>query len=176
MTDSCSILLIPNLITNVDEIINLAEKYKDNFEYRGYIDGKEHENTFTNFSTGKTNSFYSLFKSNAPDIVTQAIFKTIDINLLGGVYPDNWVINRYEPGNYLDRHRDSFGKYWQFNLIFLRSDKPHFKYYLTDADKEGVLVKEQPGAFMQMPIQIEHEVTQIEPDESDRFSLVLIWE
>jgi hypothetical protein len=83
------------------------------------------------------------------------------------------TINRYDPGDYLLRHKDSLGGYWKFKLIFLQSDQPHFKYY----DDQGIdhLVEEEPGALMDMPIHLEHEVTEIGPTERPKYSLVLAW-
>jgi hypothetical protein len=58
-------------------------------------------------------------------------------------------------------------------LIFLRSDRPHFAWY----DKTGAqhLVEEKPGMLLEMPINLEHEVTKIEQDENPKYSLVLTW-
>jgi hypothetical protein len=58
-------------------------------------------------------------------------------------------------------------------LIFLRSDKSHFKYY----DEQGIghVVDEKPGAYLDMPVHLEHEVTEIGADEQPKYSLVLTW-
>jgi hypothetical protein len=86
---------------------------------------------------------------------------------------DGFVINRYDPGDFLKRHKDSAGGYWKFKLIFLRSDKPHFAWY--DKDNTQHLVDEKPGMLLTMPINLEHEVTEIGQDEQPKYSLVLSW-
>ena len=61
----------------------------------------------------------------------------------------------------------------RFKLVFLRSDKPHFKWY--DENNVGHYVDEIPGAYLDMPITLEHEVTKIEEHEKPKFSLVFAW-
>lgn len=156
--------LVKNYLTNSDEIISLAEKHRDKFSDRA--EGKRY-----NFSTTYGNSkIKSLFHFNMDEELTDAIFKTI---------PDNrktvtsFTINRYDPGDYLLRHRDSAGGYWKFKLIFLRSDIPHFQWF----DENGVanLVQEEPGSLLEMPIHLEHEVTTVTENEQPKYSLVLGW-
>lgn len=155
--------LIKNYITNADEIIDLAEKESHKFSIRAP------GHTY-NFSTDYGNSqLKSLFYFNMSEELKQAVWRTIpdDKDDIEG-----FVINRYDPGDYLLRHRDSAGGYWKFKLIFLRSDESHFVYY----DETGAhLVKEEPGAMLDMPINIEHEVTKIGEHEKPKYSLVLHW-
>jgi hypothetical protein len=156
--------LIKNYLTNADEIIQLAEKEKEKFSLR-------QPNEKYNFSTTYGDSHMkSLFYFNMSDELKTAIFKTLsdeDKTATG------FVINRYDSGDFLKRHKDSQGAYWKFKLIFLRSDQPHFVWY----DKEGTghYVEEEPGAYLEMPIHIEHEVTEIGQDEKPKYSLVLSW-
>lgn len=156
--------LVKNYIKNVDEIIQLAEKEKDNFSNRS-------PGNLYNFSTQYGDScLKSLFMFNMSDNLKSAIFKTLSNE---DKKAQTITLNRYDPGDFLLRHRDSVGEYWKFKLIFLRSDRPHFKWY--DVDGTGHLVNEEPGAYLEMPIQIEHEVTKIEQDEQPKYSLVLSW-
>lgn len=156
--------LVKNYIKNVDEIIQLAEKEKDNFSNRS-------PGNLYNFSTQYGDScLKSLFMFNMSDNLKSAIFKTLSNE---DKKAQTITLNRYDPGDFLLRHRDSVGEYWKFKLIFLRSDRPHFKWY--DADGTGHLVNEEPGAYLEMPIQLEHEVTKIEQDEQPKYSLVLSW-
>jgi hypothetical protein len=37
------------------------------------------------------------------------------------------------------------------------------------------MVEEKPGMLLEMPINLEHEVTKIEQDENPKYSLVLTW-
>jgi hypothetical protein len=156
--------LVKNYLTNSDEIIAIAEKHRDKFSDRSL--GKTY-----NFSTAYGDSkIKSLFHFNMNNELIDAIFKTI---------PDNkktvtsFTINRYDPGDYLLRHRDSAGGYWKFKLIFLQSDKPHFQWF--DENGNANLVQEEPGALLEMPIHIEHEVTKITENENPKYSLVLAW-
>lgn len=153
-----------NYLTNVNEIISLAEEHSDLFSERS--EGKSY-NFHTQYGSSKLKS---LFNFNMSDSLKAAIVKTIPDDPR---FITSMTINRYDPGDYLLRHKDSIGGYWKFKLIFLRSDRPHFKYY----DEQGVghLVEEEPGALIDMPIHIEHEVTEITADERPKYSLVLAW-
>jgi len=86
---------------------------------------------------------------------------------------DSFCINKYDPGDYLKRHRDSAGGYWKFKLIFLRADAPHFCWY--DEQGKGNLVDEGPGMLIDMPVNLEHEVTEIKQNERPKISLALSW-
>jgi len=156
--------LVKNYLTNVDEILSLVEDHRDKFSDRQ--PGKQY-----NFSTAYGDSkLKSLFHFNMSEKLVDAIFSTI---------PDDkrtitsFTINRYDPGDYLLRHKDSAGGYWKFKLIFLRSDRPHFQWF--DEQGNSHLVDEEPGSFLEMPIYLEHAVTKIEEDENPKYSLVLAW-
>lgn len=156
--------LVKNYVTNVDEIIALAEKHSDKFSSRTTTDTH-------NFKTIYGNSkLKSLFHFNMDEDLKSAITKTIPDDAR---FITSMTINRYDPGDYLLRHKDSIGGYWKFKLIFLRSDKPHFKYY--DDMGQDHLVDEEPGALIDMPLHLEHEVTEIGPTEKSKYSLVLAW-
>jgi len=156
--------MIKNYITNVDEIIELAERHRDRFSVR-------EKDEAHNFVTQYRNSqLKSLFYFNMDSDLKDAIFKTIPDDRR---FVTSYTINRYDPGDYLLRHKDSVGGYWKFKLVFLRSDRPHFKWY--DKDGNGFVVEEEPGALLDMPIHLEHEVTTIEQDERPKYSLVLAW-
>lgn len=156
--------LVKNYITNVDEIIQLAEYERDKFSIRS--PGNPY-----NFTTQYGDScLKSLFMFNMSENLKAAIFRTLSSE---DQKAQTVTLNRYDPGDYLLRHKDSMGKYWKFKLIFLRSDRPHFKWY--DTDGVGHLVTEEAGAYLKMPINLEHEVTKIEQDEQPKYSLVLSW-
>lgn len=156
--------LIPNYCKNVDEIVRLSEKYKDNFFERK--PGEQY-----NFITAYgESSLKSMFRWNMPTDLKELIYESLPEE---DKTCDGFCINRYDPGDYLKRHRDSVGGYWKFKLIFLRADAPHFKWY--DESGEGHLVEEQPGAQFFMPVNLEHEVTKIEKYEKSKFSLALSW-
>lgn len=156
--------LVKDYLTNADEIIALAEKESDKFSFRA-------KGQTYNFSTTYGDSHMkSLFYFDASSELKEAVFKTLSDE---DKTADAFVINRYDPGDYLQRHKDSLGAYWKFKLIFLRSDNPHFVWY--DADGNAHLVNEEPGAHLKFPIHVEHEVTKIGEDERPKYSLVLSW-
>jgi hypothetical protein len=160
----CKVKQIENYCTNSSKIIELAEQQLSNFSIRE--PGTKYE-----FNTQYGNSkLKSLFHFNMSNELQNAIFETIpeDRRLVS-----SYTINRYEPGGFLPRHVDSVGGYWKFKLVFLRTDKPHFKWY--DDDGMGYLVDELPGALLDMPINLPHEVTKIEENERPKYSLVLAW-
>lgn len=156
--------MIKNYCTNPEEIIALAEQHREKFSMRGINDKYSF---VTEYGESKMKS---LFNYNMSEELLDTIFKTVpeDRRFVTSV-----TINRYDPGDYLVRHKDSLGGYWKFKLVFLRSDRPHFKWY--DEDGQGHLVDEEPGGYLDMPITIEHEVTKIEEDEKPKYSMVLAW-
>ena len=160
--------LVPDFITNADEIISLAEKEDCNFSARD----KGARDEFVNEDYGPS-KMKTLFHFKMSKDLQDAIFKTVDKTELE-IMPDIFCINKYEPGSWLSRHRDSCGQYWKFYLIFLRTDKPHLKVY-NDNYPEGKLIEELPGARFEMPISLEHEVTLIGEDERPKYSLVMGW-
>jgi hypothetical protein len=156
--------LVKNYLTNVDEILDLAEKHADQFSDRS---ASKTDDFTTAYGSSKLKSLYSNFMSKD---LKEAIFKTIPDD---PEFVDSFTINRYDPGDFLKRHRDSAGGYWKFKLIFLQSDAPHFQWF--NENGEPNLVTEEPGALLEMPISLEHEVTEIGPNERPKYSLVLAW-
>lgn len=157
-----------NFITNVDEIIELAEKEKDKFSNRG--EGSVSEIRSQKYGPSK---LYTLWTHNMSKELQDAILKTLKPEYLE-IPPDEFIINRYEPGGYLVRHIDAANQSWRFLLVFLRTDKPHLKVY-NKKYPEGKLIEEKPGACFHMPLSLEHEVTVIGEDERPKYSLVLSW-
>jgi hypothetical protein len=155
---------VENYCKNVDAIIDMAEKHQDKFHLRK--PGEQH-----NFSTNYGDSqLSSMFEWNMPEELRKLVLESVPKEDRSC---DGFVINKYNPGDYLLRHKDSAGGYWKFKLIFLRSDRPHFAWY--DENKVQHLVDEKPGMLFVMPINLEHEVTTIEEDEGPKYSLVLTW-
>jgi hypothetical protein len=156
--------LIKNYLKNPDEIIDLAEKEADKFSVRA----PGHQYSFkTQYGDS---SLKSLFVFNMSEQLKSAVLKTLspEDRTAEGI-----TINRYDPGDFLKRHVDAQGQYWKFKLIFLRSDVPHLVWY--DSNNAPHVVEEEPGAYLEMPINLPHEVTQIGPDERPKYSLVLTW-
>ena len=111
-----------------------------------------------------------MFRLNMPEDLKRLVYESLPEEDRSC---DGFVINKYEPGDFLKRHRDSVGGYWKFKLIFLKSTKPHFKWY--DENNQGHFVEEKPGMLLKMPVNLEHEVTEIEQDEEPKYSLALSW-
>lgn len=162
----CPVKLKENHITNVDEILNLV--YKEDTSFVSRKTGEEYE--FKNIH-GESN-MHSLFHFNMSSQLQQAIFKTIPQELMT-IPPSSYTINKYLPGAYLPKHRDSAGSYWKFHLIFLTCDKPHLKVFEENGTEW--LIEEKPGALAEMPIDILHEVTEIGQHEKPKYSLVMAW-
>lgn len=156
--------LIPNYCKNADKIVELAEKYEDKFFVRR--PGDQY-----NFVTAYgESSLKSMFRWNMPEDLKELIYESIPEEDRDC---DGFCINRYDPGDYLKKHRDSVGGYWKFKLIFLRADAPHFVWY--NEEDEGSFVLEEPGMLIDMPVNLPHEVTKIEQNERPKFSLALSW-
>jgi hypothetical protein len=156
--------LVKNYLSNYDEVIDLAERHRDKFSVRA----PNEKHTFV--SQYGESQLKSLFYFDMDTDLQDAIFKTIPDDRR---FVTSYTINRYDPGDYLLKHKDHIGGYWKFKLIFLRSDRPHFKWY--DEQGNDYIVDEEQGALLDMPIHLEHEVTMIEKDEQPKYSLVLAW-
>ena len=153
--------IVENYMTNVDEVMALVKKYDHLFSRR------DNGNAFsTQYGTA---SLKQIHQYNIPTELTEAIFKTIPMEWNDRL---NYCINKYEPGDFIPRHKDSNGGYWMFRLIFLSSDKPHFRYW-DDADK-SYLVEEIPGGMFAMGLGTPHEVTKIGEDENPKYSLCIM--
>ena len=59
-----------------------------------------------------------------------------------------------------------------FKLIFLQSDKPHFKYW--NEKNEGHLVEEKPGAMFNMRLGTPHAVTEVGQNEKPKYSICIM--
>ncbi len=159
-----NIKIIENFLTNSEEIIELAEKEREKFSVRK-------KGTQDNFETSYgSSSLKSLFYYNASKELQETVWKTLPYSK---DERGEFVVNRYDPGDYLLRHKDSQGLYWKFQLIFLRSDNNHFIWY--DENNFENLIEEKPGMLLDMPLHIEHEVTKIKDNERPKYSLVLYW-
>lgn len=162
--------VVENYITNVDEIMELVKEHEKQgkFTFRGKGGSEKHGTMY-----GESH-FSSLFQKDMDDNLVNTIWKTIDIDEKNKNWCSQLVVNKYAPGDWLVKHQDSQGGYWQFKLVFLTEGKPHFKYW--DDDENEHLVQERKGAMFDMPIRTWHEVTKIENDEDAKYSLCLIWE
>ena len=159
-----TVKLVPDYCKNVDEIVELVEANEDSFFIR---QPGEEFNFVTAYGESKLKS---MFRLNMPKELKELIKESIPEE---DRTCDSFCINKYNPGDYLKRHKDSAGGYWKFKLIFLRSDAPHFCWY--DEQGKGNLVDESPGMLIDMPVNLEHEVTEIKQNERPKISLALSW-
>jgi len=160
--------LVEEYITNVDEIMDLVHSHEaqGKFTARGLGSKEKHATKY-----GESH-FSSLFEKDMSKELVETVWKTVPEEERKWV--SQIVINKYVPGDWLIKHQDSAGGYWQFKLVFLTEGKPHFKYW--NKDNEEVLLQEIKGAMFKMPIDTWHEVTKIEQGEAPKYSLCLIWE
>ena len=158
--------IVPNYISNVDEIIQEIKQY-GKFTRRHPGDIQEHQAKIN----GPKSRFSSWFSKDMPQSTLDTIWKTISDDKK---HCTQVVINRYETGDFLVKHCDAQGGYWQFNLIYLTDGPPHFCWY--DNDDKPNFVQESKGAMFKMDIGLYHEVTKIKAGEPTKFSLCLIYE
>ena len=162
------IKLLDNYVSNVDKI--LEEVY---LHPPSAFKTRSEESEFYRVKTicGKGATMYSIMYHFFSPRLKELCVETVDFGKFP--HPDEIVINKYPPGSYLGKHRDGAGKYWKFQLIFLKSTKSHFTWY--DREDNAHLVEEIPGRGLEMPVNIVHESTVIAPDEEDKYSMVFIW-
>ena len=160
--------VVNDYITNVDDIMQkvLEHEAQGKFTNRG-IGG-----TDTHATIYGESHFSSLYEKDMNEDLVETVWETLPESERKWV--SQIVVNKYKPGDWLVRHQDSAGGYWQFKLVFLTEGKPHFKYW--DKNDTEHLVQEKKGAMFKMPIETWHEVTKIEKDEDPKYSLCLIWE
>jgi|TARA_A100001515_G_scaffold136334_1_gene127994 hypothetical protein len=153
--------LTENYMSNVDEVMSLVKKHEDKFRVR---DGGQ--SFRTDYGDARLKQIHQDFM---PEELREAIFRTIPIKWTDRL---NYCINKYEAGDYIPRHKDSNGGYWMFKLVFLSSDKPHFKYW--DEQDNAHMVAEKPGAMFNMRLGTPHAVTEIGEDENPKYSLCIM--
>jgi hypothetical protein len=156
-----------NFLENADEVLNIIQQEEHNFASRNK--GSKYEIASTYGSSSLKTLFQYLVTSSD---LENAVFKTLKDKY--EFLPDSWMINKYVPGDYLVRHTDEVSNTWKIDLIILRSDAPHFKFY-TQEFPQGKMIEELPGTKISMPIDTEHEVTMVGEDERPRYTLVLLW-
>lgn len=158
--------IVENYITNSDEILSYVKSNDHLFTRRI----KGHLRAHSSSIDGPTSQFSSIFYDDMPQEFCDMCLKTIphDRKWLSQI-----VINKYEPGDFLVKHRDSQGGYYKFKLIWLTEGPPHFCWY--DQDDNPHLVQEKAGAMFDMDIGLAHEVTQIAENEPIKYSMCLIW-
>lgn len=166
MSKPYKIEIIDNYVTNVDEILYEVSRHPSKaFESRS-----EGRSKFTSIC-GRGASMYTMMYGSFSDRLKELCVETVDFR--GFSRPTEIVINRYPPGSYLGKHKDGVGKYWKFQLIFLKSTRSHFTWY--DEQDNPHLVEEAPGRCLEMPLHILHESTPLGPDEDDKYSMAFIW-
>ncbi len=163
LQDNIMYKLIENYCTDPERILKLCEKYDHMFKIRDpkgdYFGSPENPG-----------SIKQIKHWNMPTELKEAIFNTVPDEDDGFCTAH---LNKYEAGDFLPKHKDTWQGYYKFKLVFLQADRPHFKYY--DKNDKAHLVEEKPGALMDMHIATPHEVTPIGEDEKPKYSLALCW-
>lgn len=160
--------IVDNYVTNVDEILaELSNVSSSAFKDRAEEGGLYKYNTLC----GSGGTLYTMMYHSFTEELKRLCVKTVDFGKFP--HPTEIAINRYAPGSYLGKHKDGVGRYWKFQLIFLKSTKSHFTWY--DENNKPNLVEEIPGRMVEMPLHIIHESTQLGLDEEDKYSMVFVW-
>ena len=162
------ISIYENYVKNVDAILEEALNRPDYaFRDRNDEKGPYKYNTIC----GRGGTLFTMMYHDFSPKLKELCIETVDF----GKYPKptEIAINRYKPGAYLGKHKDGVGKYWKFQLIFLKSSRSHFTWY--DKDDQPHLIEEVPGRGIEMPVHIVHESTQLGLDEDDKYSMVFVW-
>lgn len=156
-----------NFITNPGEIVKELQKPEIDclFKDRNYGAFK----FYTYDETGA--KMFTLMPPDVPPYLRDLALSTAKLNRKQP--PDSIAFNKYLPGGFLGKHRDSTGRYWDFNLIFLQSTKSHFVVY--DNEDKPHLIDEVPGRCVDMPLHIIHESTPLDLDEDIKYSMVFTW-
>lgn len=167
-----STYIFDDFITNTEEILEELKKPEINklFSYRGKNPKRGGVYQFKSLD-GKGANMYSLMDMHTPDYLKKLALKTAKFKTK--FKPDQVVFNKYPPGGFLGKHKDSAGSYWEFHLIFLQSTKSHFTVY--DDNDNPYLIEEKPGRCLDLPLGIIHESTQLDLDEETKYSMVFIW-
>lgn len=153
---------VPNFIRNVDEILNLVKKHSHLFVPRS---GKDtHASIIPNV--------YSKFKTLKSEKMSQelidAIFKDSDFDSDLKDFFTFIQIQKYEPGDFIAPHRDSYD-IQKLHLITLTSSETDG---LVCEDKQGGLQKifDQAGQYIDFPYDAVHYVS---PVKEERYSMVV---
>lgn len=160
--------LVDRYITNVDDIMPMVYDH----EQRGMFTNRGIGGTDTHETKYGESHFSSLYEKDMDKELIDTVWKTVPEE--ERKWCSQIVINKYKPGDWLIKHQDSAGGYWQFKLVFLTEGQPHFKYW--DKDDQPHLLQEKRGSMFKMPIDTWHEVTKMQKDEDPKYSLCLIWE
>lgn len=163
-----NIEIFDNYVSNVDAILEeVYARPEYAFKDRDDKKGLYKYNTLD----GKGATLHTMMYSDFSVKLKQLCIETVDF----GKYPKpkEIAINRYRPGAYLGKHKDSIGGFWKFQLIFLKSSKSHFTWY--DKEDNPHLIEEIPGRLVELPPNIVHESTEIGADEEDKYSMVFVW-
>ena len=156
-----------NFITNSQELVNELKKPEIDRLFKDRNKGKYKFQTYDE----KGANMFTMMHSDIPKYLKEMALSTAKLNR--SQPPDTIAFNKYLPGGYLGKHRDSSGKYWDFNLIFLQSTRSHFMVY--DENDMPHLIEEIPGRCIDMPLRIIHESTKIGLDEDIKYSMVFTW-
>jgi len=153
---------IPNFIRNVDEIINLVKQHDHLFMPREGAD--KHESLIPNVCS----RFKTLKDCHMSDELKEAIFRDADFD------PDlkdfyNFIqVQKYEPGDYIAPHRDSYS-IRKLHLITLTSSDVD-GLVCEDIDHNLVKIFDSAGQYIDFPYDAAHYVS---PVKSLRYSLVV---
>lgn len=153
---------IPNFIRNVDEIMHLVRKHSHLFMPRS---GKD---THASIIPGVYSRFKTLKSDNMSRELIDAVFKDCDFDSDLKDFYSFIQIQKYEPGDYIAPHRDSYD-IQKLHLLTLTSSEVDG---LVCEDMQGGLVKvfDKAGQYIDFPYDAVHYVS---PVKHERYSMVV---
>jgi hypothetical protein len=153
---------IPNFIRNTDKIISLVKRHENLFQPRA---GKD---THASIIPGICSKFKTLKSENMRAELIAAIFEDCDFDPDLKDFYSFIQIQKYEPGDFIAPHRDSYD-IQKLHLITLTSSEVDG---LVCEDMNGGLVKifDVAGQYIDFPYNAIHYVS---PVKYDRYSMVV---
>lgn len=154
--------VIPNFLRNSKEIIRLAEKHKDSFRPR------EGDDTHASIIPNIYSKFKTLKDIHMSDELKTAIFADADFDESLEDFYEFIQIQRYDPGDYIAPHRDSYS-IRKLHLITLTTSVVD-SLICENEDHDFVRIPDIEGQYVDFPYDAVHYVS---PVTATRYSLVV---
>lgn len=153
--------IIENYLRNADKIVELAKAHDTKFKFREADTG--HEGLIPNLQS----RFFTLYDDDMSDELKLEIFRDSDFPEDVKNYHSFIQIQKYEPGNYIVYHQDTYNIVKLYLIILTTSETDG----LCCVD-DGILKKifDKAGNYINFPYDAPHGV---EPVKNLRYSLVI---
>ena len=157
-----SLKVIPNFLRNANKIVALANEHHDLFVPR------TGEDAHAGFIPGICSRFKTLKNESMTQELVTAIFADADWDEDTRDFWEFIQIQKYEPGDYIVPHRDSY-RVRKLHLITLTSGK--YDGLVSENDEqELVYIPDEAGQYVDFPYTAAHYVS---PVRELRYSLVM---